>query len=461
MSTALNPTPLRLTGSQPQIDNTGGFGVSVPDISNVQIFGLNIAGNTNAVNITTTGANSGSFELANNIIRSAGTNGIDVNGGGSGTLTVNLHDNTVTATGNGIDIQRTAGNVTITAFDDNVVTGTTGGIGINIVGTGASILFDTTPGTASFDVVMGGATAIGSSGAGNGAGTSGMVLSNIRGDLSFSDLDVYADNGAALLVNGTSPNYTGTSGTRVTANTNTPALVATGGAVLDVTDANINIVPTTFSSSITTATRGVSLLRVSGTLTAPAGSTITSTNASGTGFFVDGGSNVNANVNVTYPGTITADIGRLVQIQSVTPTVAASYTFSGAITDNNDGDGGETGVSLAGNTNATITFSGGLVIRTTSNLAFSATGGGTVNVCDEHPCNPGATGITVNTLTTTTGTALNIANTTIGASGLSFRSISAGTGSDSAGAGIILDNTGSSGGLTVTGTGTAGSGGTI
>ena len=62
-----------------------------------------------------------------------------------------------------------------------------------------------------------------------------------------------------------------------------------------------------------------------------------------------------------------------------------------------------------------------------------------------------------NTIATTTGTALNVANTTIGASGLTFRSISA----NGASSGIVLNNTGSNGGLIVTGTGTASSGGTI
>ncbi len=71
------------------------------------------------------------------------------------------------------------------------------------------------------------------------------------------------------------------------------------------------------------------------------------------------------------------------------------------------------------------------------------------------------TGTNPNTIDTTTGTALNVANTTIGGSGLTFESISAGTVGGSAGDGIVLDATGSSGGLTVTGTGTAGSGGTI
>jgi hypothetical protein len=114
-------------------------------------------------------------------------------------------------------------------------------------------------------------------------------------------------------------------------------------------------------------------------------------------------------------------------------------------------------VNLTDNAGATINFTGGgLVINTTSGNGFSATGagpaattGGTVNV----------TG-TGNTITSTTGTALNVVNTTIGASNLVFQSISA-TGS-SGNAGIVVDNTGTSGGLTVTGTGvTAGSGGTI
>ena len=63
-----------------------------------------------------------------------------------------------------------------------------------------------------------------------------------------------------------------------------------------------------------------------------------------------------------------------------------------------------------------------------------------------------------NHLTTTTGTALNITNTTIGASNVTFHDIN----SNGAANGIVLNNTGTSGHLTVTGTGTtAGTGGTI
>jgi CSLREA domain-containing protein len=66
-----------------------------------------------------------------------------------------------------------------------------------------------------------------------------------------------------------------------------------------------------------------------------------------------------------------------------------------------------------------------------------------------------------NILSSSGATALSVVNTTIGSAGLTFRSITSGSGSNSAGNGIILDTTGSSGGLTVVGTGSAGSGGTI
>ena len=92
-----------------------------------------------------------------------------------------------------------------------------------------------------------------------------------------------------------------------------------------------------------------------------------------------------------------------------------------------------------------------IAVSTDSGTGISLTHGGTVNV----------TG-TGNTINSASGTALDITNTDIGSSGVTFKSISDGTGSGSSGDGIILDNTGASSGLTVTGDGsTAGSGGTI
>jgi hypothetical protein len=190
-------------------------------------------------------------------------------------------------------------------------------------------------------------------------------------------------------------------------------------------------------TSTNSASTGVSLVTVPGTFTAGTGSAIT--NATGTDFVING-----SNATVTYAGTITDDVGQLVQ---VTNTTGGAKTFSGAITDGNDGDG--SGISLTNNTGATINFQGGLLLSTGANPAFTATGGGTVNVCDENPCNPAATGALVNTLTTTTATALNVASTAIGANNLEFRAISANGGAN----GIVLNGTGTDGGLQVKGTG--------
>jgi hypothetical protein len=67
-----------------------------------------------------------------------------------------------------------------------------------------------------------------------------------------------------------------------------------------------------------------------------------------------------------------------------------------------------------------------------------------------------------NTISTATGTALDVENTTLGSFGMQFLSISAGTGSVGPVNGIVLSNTGPDGTVTVTGDGsTSGSGGTI
>jgi hypothetical protein len=164
--------------------------------------------------------------------------------------------------------------------------------------------------------------------------------------------------------------------------------------------------------------------------------------------------------SVTYNGTILqSNAGSAVKINAKT----------GGTTSFNKVTGGQIAASTTTanaidltNTGGTINFSGGVSLTTTSGVGFNASGSGaTVNVCDESPCNPAATGALVNTITTTTGTGLNVANTTIGSNNLEFQKISAGTGAGSGGDGIILDTTGASGGLKVKGTGAAGTGGTI
>ena len=190
---------------------------------------------------------------------------------------------------------------------------------------------------------------------------------------------------------------------------------------------------------VTGGTNALSLSNVSGTVTV---SNATFTDTTGAEVLINGGSG-----NVDLGATISSNAGRSIDIQNRT---GGTFTFHGSITDTG------TGIFLNANTGSTITFLGGLTLTTGANPAFTATGGGTVQVCDEAPCSPALTGALINTITTTTGTALNVANTTIGANGLTFRSIS----SNGATTGIVLNNTGTFG-LTVTGTGTAGTGGTI
>ncbi len=105
------------------------------------------------------------------------------------------------------------------------------------------------------------------------------------------------------------------------------------------------------------------------------------------------------------------------------------------------------GVNLTNNTGS-FTFNG-LSITNTGGTGLLASSSGTLTV----------TGAS-NVLSTTTGTGVDIQNTTIGAGGVTFRSVSASGGTN----GILLANTGSTGAFTVSGDGALarnGSGGTI
>jgi hypothetical protein len=233
-------------------------------------------------------------------------------------------------------------------------------------------------------------------------------------------------------------------------------VAATGGPSLDLQNGTVAASFATLSSA-NSAGAGLRLVNVGGTLTAPAGVV---SNAAGAGVEVSGG-----NANVTYGGSIS---GSGTRAASVTGRTGGSLVLSGDIADTNGGilvqnngngtiafnggskslaTGAGNGVTLANNGGATVSFGGGgLAITTSTGIGFSATGGGTVNVTGAG-----------NTIASSGATALRVVNTDIGASGLSFRSISAANGAN----GIVLDNTGATNGLQVTGSGAAGSGGTI
>lgn len=239
-------------------------------------------------------------------------------------------------------------------------------------------------------------------------------------------------------------------------NTSGGGFAAANGGALSVTFSGLS------------SSGGVNGINLSGACTGTfVGGTGAISNPSGTAFLISGGT-----VAVDYDGSLSktgASSGRLVDIQShatgaisldgnltntatgatgilVNSNTSGTISFNGATQTLTTGTNGA--VNLTSNTGATINFTGGgLVINTTSGTGFSATGGGTVNVTGAN-----------NTNTSTTGSPVNIANTTIGASNVTFKSVSCNGASN----GIVLNTTGASGGFVVTGTGTTdASGGTI
>jgi hypothetical protein len=199
---------------------------------------------------------------------------------------------------------------------------------------------------------------------------------------------------------------------------------------------------------------------VGGTLTAPAGLV--------TGAFTYGVDVVGGGGTVTYGGSVSGSGARAARIMGRT---GGSVVLSGNITDAGGGilvqsnlagtisfngasksitTGASNAVTLASNGGATVSFGGGgLNLTTAGGTGFSASGGGTVNVTGAN-----------NAIASVGATALSVVSTTIGASGLSFRSITA----SGDGNGIVLSGTGALNGLQVTGDGSAtqnGSGGSI
>ncbi|HEY0150071.1 MAG TPA: Ig-like domain-containing protein [Allosphingosinicella sp.] len=179
----------------------------------------------------------------------------------------------------------------------------------------------------------------------------------------------------------------------------------------------------------------VNIASVSGTVNLGGGSLSGSTSSA---FVVQGG-----NGSVDYNGTIgkTAD-GFVIQVANKT---GGTVQFDGAVTGSNLNDG----VSLTNNSSTTLNFNAGVNVSTAASgtAAFEATGTGTINIA-------AASG---NTLSAGTGTAFKIDGVTIGSGGVTFQKVDSTGGSAT---GIFLNNAGS-GGFTITGTGTAASGGTL
>jgi VCBS repeat-containing protein len=394
-----------------QGNSLSGFNISTTSADGIGIEDSNAAGTAGSV---------GTLHIDTVGISGTGK-AIDIDQGG--TLS-NVHLTSIASTGSnseGIQLGGIAGSTLGGSFTvdgtTSITNADTTGIQVSTTAAGASFNFGSS--TTVTD------NAIGSGHNGNGIDfTTGIGATN---SFTLGTASITTDGGFGLAANGGTVNIGGTAST----------INATGGAAVDLTNTSLGSGATfaTVSSTNSTGT-GIQITGLStGNFTANGGAI---SSATGTDVSINGGTS-----SITYNGTITDDLGQLVSVANKT---GGTVAFGGAITDGNDGDG--SGISLTNNTGATINFTGGTTLSTGANNAFTATGGGTVNV----------TG--TNHLTTTTGTALNITGTTIGASGVTFQDISA----NGAVNGIVLNNTGSSGGLTVTGDSGStknGSGGTI
>ncbi|RAZ91309.1 hypothetical protein DPM33_08370 [Mesorhizobium hawassense] len=444
------------TISHMTIRNFTTAGVEITPSTNTTIDNVAFSGNATDVilnalnstitNVTSTGATGIAFDLRNT----------------TGTTTLTNLDITAASTGTGIAFGGASGpGGTINGTNVDI----SGGSGITVTGGNAAINFDSA-----------------SSIAVGGSGTAASITSRSGG--SFTYAGAVTANGAVsgIVISGATAasnvSFTGTvdigtttplTATAVSINNNgqssvigfsnidiatngTTGFSATNGGTINVTTGtvsstnaqavNLNGVATTtgINFTSTTSTGGTNNVVVSGvtgvgTVNLGSGSL---TGATGAAFLGSGGT-----VSVTYGGSVTkTSDGRTIDIQNRT---GGTVTLNGAVSSTGSSDG----IFLNANSGSTLNFTGALTINTSASnsIGFNATGGGTVSAT--------ASGSTINS---GQATALNVVSTNIGASGLKFQSISSSGGTA---AGIVLDTTGALGGLTVTGTGAAGSGGTI
>ena len=410
----------------------------------------NVNGTFNAAGGTLSGHAVGNAEISisggSGAITYGGTIGngagdsAQVNNRTGGTVTLSGNINDTNDAGGGIGVSGNA-NTTInftgatktlnTGIGDGVsMTNNTGTSNVNFTGGGLDI--DTTNGTG-FQASVAGTYSV--TGSGNSITTNGNGAA-----LNLSFVAVATGGGGGITFDSTSS--TNSTGNGVAIAGATGGAIALGSGSISGSDGDAFRVG---DGAGTANAGGTSAITYSGSIS----------KTDGSGQAVDIQDRAASAGNITLSGNITHNLAANTGIL-LDDNAAGTITFSGgskAITSTT-----ATAVNLTDNAGAIIAFTnGGLVINSTTGAGFNATGagpaattGGTVTVEGSG-----------NTITSTAGgTALNVVHTTIGANELTFQSISASGGTN----GIVLNNTGTSGGLNVTGTGAAardGTGGTI
>ncbi|WP_189523068.1 hypothetical protein [Mesorhizobium sp. M8A.F.Ca.ET.213.01.1.1] len=381
--------------------------------------------------------------ISNMTIRNVTAADIDFGAGATGTTTLTNVSLIAASAATGIKFGAASGTVTATNVD------TTGGSGLSVIGGNAAFGFDS---TSSVTSVIGTAVSI-TNRTGGSFGFAGAVTSNIGASgvvisgataantVSFTGAVTHNNaTGAAVSINnGGQASTVSFANLVVTTGGSNTAFTATNGGTVNVTTGsisasaaqaiNLNGIAAGINFTSTTSGGGVNnvaLTNVTGTVNLGTGAL---SGASGTAFDVSGGT-----AAITYGGSIakTSAVGNVISIAGRTGGTA---TFSGTVS----ATGSSAGIALSSNGGSTINFTNTLTLTGSNVAGFSATGGGTIS----------ATG-TGSVISSGTATALNVANTTIGASDLTFQRISSSGGSAT---GIILDTTGALGGLHVTGNG--------
>lgn len=379
-------------------------------------FNGTITQNNAASAVRVTGKTGGTTNFAGAIVANTSTaNGVDLSNLGGGTVNFLAGLDIDTTSGTGF-IATNTGTVNVSNSGTETINTTSGtGLSLSAVSISTGLLFD--------NIDVGDA----------GAPVNGIVINstNGAGAITVSTVDLDAATSAAIaIVN---------SANAININGGTAGTGAGAVAVVDIDQGSANVA-------------------IAAALTNVAGRSVDITNRTGG--------------TITLSGNV-SDTGTGVNFAGNT---GGTTTFSGTNVTLNTG--ANTALSLATSPGQTVNFTGTTVdIDTTSANAVDVSGGGTINF------NSGTTTTTINAtsgkgfeadgastlvvtgnaqVTTTTGIGVDIQNTTIGAGGATFRSVSV----NGAANGIVLNNTGTTGAFTIAGDGTStlggnSSGGTI
>ncbi|WP_136616191.1 MULTISPECIES: hypothetical protein [Mesorhizobium] len=365
---------IKVTGGNAAITFDAASFVGVPDTSS-------------GTAVTITGRSGGSFAFAGSVVANGGASGISVSGATAA--------NTVSFTG-------AVGLGTVTTL-----TGTA--VSINNNGTASTVGFSNlgivTSGTTGFSATNAGTVNV-TTGTVSSTNAQAVDLLNVAAGITFTSTTstggVY--NVSASNVTGTvalgSGALSGATSVALIVNSGTTA-VSYSGSVTKTDGTGLGV-------AVANRLAGAGLVSLSGNLTV---------DTSNTGIAIDN----NAGGSVTLSGASNSLTGTGTGI-AITNNTGGTYTVSGASYDINL-TGAGIGVNLAGNSSpVTMNFSGGgLKIATATGTGFSATGAGTVSV----------TGIG-NSITTTSGVAMNLQGITVAGSGLNFASTNKGAGGTSA-----------------------------